>query len=42
MKLHGWCQTCQRVKRVTVRVIGKTMPVGECDDCRDAREQRRS
>ena len=40
MRLQGWCQTCQRVRRVTVRTIARTMPVGICDECEAERQER--
>ena len=48
MKIHGWCETCRRVRRVEVSSHGMAMMVatrgvatGECDECRERRERPR-
>ena len=34
MKIHGWCSTCRKVRRVRVtHWLGRGAPVGVCDDC---------
>ena len=46
MKIHGWCETCHRVRRVEVNQHGLVMATlgrpatGECDECRERREGR--
>lgn len=40
MRLHGWCETCQRVRLVTVRVVAQTMAVGICAECEDEQRAR--
>lgn len=49
MKLHGYCETCHKIKRVRVTsaVIarmaarGGSVPIGKCDDCQEKEDQRR-
>jgi hypothetical protein len=36
MKIHGWCQTCHKIKRVDVKVPRpRGINVGTCDACQD-------
>ncbi len=41
MKLHGYCMTCRRIKRVTVENkywAPKALAVGTCDECQSKRD----
>jgi hypothetical protein len=43
MRLHGWCESCKRIRMVTVRrpFLGG-VPVGVCAACEEAEQKRRS
>lgn len=36
MKIHGWCEKCRKIKRVTVRIPRHgAVQIGVCDACQD-------
>ncbi len=46
MKLHGYCESCHRIRRVDANghqlamyVATGRPPSGECDECRETRER---
>lgn len=47
VRLHGWCERCHKVRRVTVYpsslalLAARGLAVGVCDECEDDAEQRR-
>lgn len=46
MRLHGWCESCRRIKRVTVSGsqlarAGRGVVNGICDECQEAAHARR-
>jgi hypothetical protein len=47
VKLHGWCERCHKIRRVTVHNHGMLMagahgvPTGVCDQCEDDERERR-
>lgn len=47
MKIHGYCNGCHRVRRVTItgsamaRTMMRGVPEGTCDECAQAEEDRR-
>ena len=47
MRVHGWCESCHRIKPVRVSGVGMAMmmnrgaPTGICDDCEEKKNSRR-
>lgn len=36
MKVHGWCEKCRRIRRVTQTHPGASEPIGICAECEEA------